>query len=353
MANWIDYPKLIFSRMATVIAFLIIGDRDIGKTYGLRKSCVEDWLKRKERFVEICRHASELQDVTSEYFLKLEEEREFPSYVFKTEANRAYIAKVVDEEGSEEWEMFGYFVALTHYQRLKKVTFSRVRKIILDEGTIDPDDNYHDYLPKEFKKLMNMVSTILREKPGVKTRGRLFILGNAVDFNCPYFPEFGITKPVDYGMHYHKNKTMMVYYSPPTDPEERMRETVVGQMLAGNKEAEVVFYNKFSNANMDYIENKTARAKFLYAIKFQSMNFAVWLDWRDGIMYINSHIPANSEDKTFSLTKDDNTVDNIIAKKNEDEMIYLRELYYQNLLRYESIGMRECFMKVLAYFGVR
>ena len=100
--------------------------------------------QRGERFVEVVRYASELDDFSTGYFNKFEEKNEFPGKMFKVEARRAYIADVpMDVEEAPEWELFGYFVALTNYHQVKKITFANVRKIIFDEAAIEPDDNYH------------------------------------------------------------------------------------------------------------------------------------------------------------------------------------------------------------------
>ena len=65
--------------------------RGKGKTYGLRKQFVKDFLKDESRFVEVCRFKDEISDVMDGYFDKLIEKEEFPNHVFKTERKAAFI----------------------------------------------------------------------------------------------------------------------------------------------------------------------------------------------------------------------------------------------------------------------
>ena len=47
-----------------------------------------------------------------------------------------------------EWHLIGYFGALTEAQAMKKRTYSKVKRILLDEAVIDKRlDRFHNYLP--------------------------------------------------------------------------------------------------------------------------------------------------------------------------------------------------------------
>ena len=70
MAEFYDWAKTL-SYDADVT--MVIGARGIGKTFGLRRQCIRDFLKDGSRFVEITRYNNELSGVSDGYFNRLSE----------------------------------------------------------------------------------------------------------------------------------------------------------------------------------------------------------------------------------------------------------------------------------------
>ena len=50
---------------------MVVGVRDVGKTYGLRKQLVNDFLKDGARFVQLVRYKTELPIMSGEYLAKV------------------------------------------------------------------------------------------------------------------------------------------------------------------------------------------------------------------------------------------------------------------------------------------
>lgn len=347
-----DWPRIFSYQTGTTgEVVLVIGGRGIGKTYGIRKQCVKDFINKKSRFVEICRYSEELKTVQNGYFDKFEQNNEFPNHLFKTEANKAYIAEKVSENEKPDWELLGYFVSLTSQQVLKKTTFANVRRIIFDECVLDRNDKYHHYLPNEFNTFANVISTILREIPGEETNANIYLLGNACDLLCPYLQNLGINKPPEFGIHFYNSKSVLLHYVEPFDAEERKTNTLVGRLLSRSKEAETMFDNKFYDGSNEYIEAKTSSSKFAYAVAFMGDTFGIWVDRKAGLYFVTKQVP-NNENNIWSLTRADNKIDYHIAKKTEKHLKALMELYYLGAVRYDSPVTREQFGRVLSYLGI-
>ena len=100
---------------------MIITSRGRGKTYGLRKQFVKDYLDAKWRFVEVVRYDVEIPDVCDGYFDKLIENNEYPGYMFRSEGGKKtgkfYIAKCVEDDEKPKWELIGYCVSLNSQQK--------------------------------------------------------------------------------------------------------------------------------------------------------------------------------------------------------------------------------------------
>lgn len=336
---------------------MVITLRGKGKTYGLRKQCIKDFLKDGARFVEVCRFKDEIQDVMDGYFDKLIEKDEFKGYMFKTERKAAFMAEEPKKKDEKpKWKQIGYFVALSQMQRSKKKTFRDVYRIIFDEAVLDYHDRYHTYLTNEYSLLANIVDSCSRQRAGEirKHEPRVYLLANACDLMNPYFMRYKIKKEPTYGYSWYDGKTFLLHYvDPGEEADEKLNETVSGRMVRGTAEADVVARNKFSNANNEFVGVKPPRAKFQFGIKYQGDVFGVWVDWQEGYYYVNEKIPNNAKQPIYALTSQDNGVNYIMARRADKVMKSFVELYYMGIVKYENAGLREKMMKALSLFGVR
>ena len=137
---------------------LIIGARGLGKTYGVRRYMLEDYIKNNICFVEVTRYREENNDVAAKYFDRIIEDNIFPDYDFRVHNKVAEIRR----NGDKNWRTCGYFIPLSLQQQKKKSTYVNVRNICMDEIIIDPDDIYHHYLRNEYEQLANLVDTVTR-----------------------------------------------------------------------------------------------------------------------------------------------------------------------------------------------
>ena len=332
---------------------LVLGAKDIGKTFGLRLKCLERFFKHEELFVEICRTNEEMKAVMNGYFDKLQNDGFFTDYVFKTEQNCGYAARRPPEgEKPTDWKLCCYFVALTNFQREKKRTYVKPRRFIFDEAVIDTKDRYHRYLPDEFLILANILDSISRQQPGDGYRYNLFIIGNSVDLTCPYLRNLGINKIPKFGYSYYKNKTVLLHYVEPWDAQDRKALTLVGRMLEGHDESAVIFDNEFRDTTGNEIMKKTSNAQYKYAFKWGRVTFAIWADMRRGLWFVTSKLPKDAAN-VYTLTKSDSSVKYQVVQKASPYAKLLTEIYYIGGLRYESASLREAFFEVLSFLGVK
>lgn len=331
---------------------MVIGGKDIGKTFGLRLKCIKRYLKAGERFCEICRTNVERDEVAPGYFDKIQSEGFFTDYVFDVRRNCGYIAKAPADGEKPEWELMCYFVALTNFQREKKRTFVKPRRFIFDEAVIDSKDRHHRYLPDEFLVLANLLDSISRQQPGDGYSYCVYYLANAVDFTCPYLDAFGISKVPEFGYSWHRGKTVLLHYVEPWDADERKAYTLVGRMLAGHDESRVVFDNVFSDETGGEIMKKTSNAQFKWAFKWGRMTFAIWVDRKRALWFVTSRTPRDAR-MVYTLAKKDSTVSTRVLERTEPLARLLVEIYRIGGLRYESAHIREAFFEVLSFMGVK
>lgn len=353
MSDYYDWNKTL-SYDADVT--MVVGARGIGKTYGLRLQFIRDWIKDGSRFVELTRHKNELSDFAATYFNRIIENEEFPDYVFKTTPRHAYIAEIPEHGEKPEWHLIGYFGALTEAQAMKKRTYSKVKRILLDEAVIDKRlDRFHNYLPNEFGILANILDSVSRERSETRfsDRCRVYLLGNSCDLlNC-YFAAYGINEEPKTGYSWHKGKTMLLHYvKDEVYAKEKTKNTVAGRMLSNTADELIASANEFLRASNDFVFKKPKNAKFYFGVVYGDNKFGVWADFKDGYYYVTDKIPKNAN-PIYALTASDNKVNYIMAKRAEGVLRDFADLYYHGIIRYETPYLKERFLEVLKVFGVR
>lgn len=337
--------------------FFVIGGRSIGKTYGLRKKNIWEYIRKGSRWVEIIRTESDLSDFENDYFAKLELNGEFPGYQFKIESDRAYIAKQGKDDEKPEWELMGYFLPLTKEQKIKQRTFVNVKNFTFDEAIIDKNISpYTRYLPNEWKSVLGIVNTALREIPGQKMRGvRINLLGNACDLTCPFFESLGINKipPLDSRTFYGEgdaegNNKIMVHRLPPSNTSY-ITETIVG--ILSNKDQAAQFYgNEFSGETSDFIINEPIpkTAKHMFNVLF-GRKFGVYLDIESCCMYIGRPIEKN---RTYVIAREDMTVEYTMLAHADTIKKTVKEMYAVGAVRYENSAYMGAFYNMLTALNI-
>lgn len=341
---------------------MVVGARGIGKTYGLRKQCVLDFLKHGWRFVEIVRYKKELSRVADGYFSKLSHDSAFDGYVFRTDSRYMYIAKNVEGETDENgrqvktsWQICGYFAALTDGQMEKKRTYDNVRRLIFDEAILDRNDRFHRYLPNEFSSLANLVDTASRERADTEgVQPRVYLLANACDLANPYFARYRVGTDLQFGYRWYDGKTFLLHYVKDDEyARDKMTKTVAGRMLSMSGEGAVASMNEFQTVSSDFVCQKPKRAKFSFGIVLNGRRYGVWNDYSDGFVFVTGYIPPNMEGRTYTLTMADARTNYLMATRLSKVMQTFQQMYWAGIVMYDTLQVKADFQEVLQMFGVK
>lgn len=99
-----------------------------GKTYGITKFVVSQFIKKDEEFAYLRRYKSELSKAVPTFFNAINSNNEYPDVNLYTKGKNFYC----DEQ------IFGYAMTLSTAQDLKSSNFNKVKTIIFDEFIIEP-----------------------------------------------------------------------------------------------------------------------------------------------------------------------------------------------------------------------
>lgn len=336
---------------------IVIASRGRGKTYGLRKQCMNDWLRDESTWVEIVRYKSELGPVMDGYYDKLQ--NEFPGYIFKTQGGKGYIAPEPPdvEEGEKkpriDWKLCTYFIALTDAQNAKKRTYNKVRRLIFDEAILERRDRFHSYIPSEYQKLANIVDTTTRERADTEgVHPHLYLLGNACDLLNPYFEIYGINKQPKFGYHWYRNKTVIIHYEDPGEyANDKLAGTVSGRMTAGTTEGEIAARNSFVLGGSDLIAKKPRYAKYEFGFVMEGKSLGIWADYKNGYYYITDKV-VSDYGIIYYITRDDSSINYLACRRATPAITGLREAHYANIIRYSSPAVMNRFLDMMQIFGL-
>lgn len=354
MSNYYDWNGIVSRQVGTDGEFaMIVGGKGIGKTFGARLMLIDRAIKDGARFVEIFRTKSELKGAVGGYFDKIQQEGFYRDYIFKVDKHGGHIAPYVEDAKEAEWTQICYFCALSNFQAEKKKTYAEVGDIIFDEAIIDSRDRYHRYLPDEFVILANLLDTIFRETPGKPSRRHhVYMLANACNLVNPYFEAFGVDAIPDYGYHWLNGRSCILHYVPPMDAALREQKTFVGRMLKGSKESKMIFENKFQTGYTGDICAKPPTAKYAFTLIFGGVGVSIWIDLKGNRAYATRKAPKDGK-TAYKLTKKDGGVNRTAVKRADDVLEMVKNLYYADMLRYETVTVRECLFEILGYLGVK
>lgn len=329
----------VLSRQAPIT--MVVGARGLGKTYGLRKTCIEQFLKKGVCFVEVSRFKSEQKQVQRGYFDRVG--AEFPGCEFEVRGSEGFVWQgKTTEKGKKVWERVCYFISLTELQTTKKRTFDRVKNILFDEAVIDRTDRYHRYLPNEWELLAGLVDSCSRERGDSELHPQLFLLGNAVDLSNPFFQKIGLMEAPKVGFHWFLKKLFLLVVPEAAEySKAKEEETLAGRMLAGTAAGQAVNWNKFTNEFEGVISPKPSSARFEVGLRWKEESFGLWFDDGEGRYYVTSRIPKGG--KTLALSIGNVAVNSPLVQKNASFIKSIVSLASIDGLRFESLGLRSQF----------
>lgn len=174
---------------------MIYGERSNGKTTAVLRHGLIDYIESgyRNQTAIIRRWEEDYKGKNGQQMFKSIIELDWVNQLTKGKYNsiyyysqRWYLCKY-DEDGtkvSQEEEPFALGFAITSEEHYKSTSYPNVKTILFDEFI-----TRQYYLPEEFVKFQNLLSTIIR----LRTDVIIFMCGNTINKFCPYFAEMGLS----------------------------------------------------------------------------------------------------------------------------------------------------------------
>lgn len=272
--EWYDY-RAIRSRNALIS--IVAGPRSIGKTYGLKVDEVDKAIRNDRQIMWVRRNLVELTLAKSGFFDTIAPR--YPGFDFRVEGN----AGQVRTDGGK-WRTIVRFISLTVAHQAKGTEFPLVDTIVYDECFAPPGARY---LPGEVDVVRELWITVNRQRTGRdgRARTRLYLLGNPLALDNPYFLEWGFDSSREWQKGTGTGGDVVLHLVDASKYEPRVVETVYGKALgiAQTGHAEGAYFRPDGGY---VVENRPADSRPFATLVTLQGTFGLWQSADFQTMYV-------------------------------------------------------------------
>lgn len=346
---------------------MVVGRREVGKTFYYKKHCLNSWLKKGKEFIYLRRTQTELDEIDKERF--------FPTLIFEQVFDDFELVNIKSTKGGTSVsfycsnkehgldikenkmninsrkitindEVVCYMKSLSTWIKLKGSEYDNTYTILFDEVLIDVGSVNKNYLPNEIEGFTQLVSSVFRSRKNC----RCILLCNAGNFNNPYFNHFNFNGDdskrfwkISGRLPNGKKHVFAVIEFAPNIKITAETNPDMFLLTKGTKVFESNINNEFQNKSTSNIGKLTGYKLRLYTI--HSNGFCMTAYNVDGVLYIASGFDVNLKCHTFSIHEIDRGF--IYLTRSDSISKAIRWHFYRNLIYYENQEVKTKFTNAI------
>lgn len=328
--------------------YLCTTNRTGGKTTYFNRLCVNNFIKKKEKFCLLYRWSYELDSIAEKFFKDIQElffqDREMKSEVrAKGMYHELYLGKKND---IDSFVPCGYAVALNNADAVKKNShlFSDVKRILFDE--FQSETNH--YCSKEIDKFLSIHKSMARGQGKQWRYVPVYMISNPVTILNPYYVSIGITDRLRDDTRFLKGDG---YVMEQGFNESAMKAQLESGVSRAFKSTDYVAYASqgvYLNDKKAFLENIEGRSKYLCTVRCDGKDFAIREYTDRGIIYCDSRVDGTFKMK-LCITTEDHDVNYVMLKRNELFVSTLRFFFDHGSFRFKNLECKQAVLKMLSY----
>ena len=302
----------------------ILSPRGNGKTFGAKEFCIKRFIKYGEQFIYVRRYKSEFKKLQ----LFFDDIRfKFPNVKLEVKGKTFFINEKVA----------GYSIALSTSQSEKSTAYPNVGTILFDEFIVDK--SYIRYLPNEVETFLAFFDTVVRNRKDC----RALLIGNNMSVVNPYFEYFNITIP--YGTTFWCNENIAIEYTMNEAFTNQRLETPFGQLIKGTNYGNFSLSNESLRDNESFVAERSPKAKFKYGLKYENEYYGIWIDYREGRVYLSDKIDMSGQ--IYSMTNQSHEPNLLMINemKKLDKIKLIKSSWGIGCLYFESLSLKAKFFE--------
>lgn len=308
--NYYNYDKIC---SYNAIWNFILTNRGFGKSYGLKRKCIKNFLKKDEQFIYLRRWKTELKD-NDKWFDDIR--KEFPNNKLEYKQGKFYI----------DGKVCGFPVALSVSQRYKSVAYPNVTTIMFDEFIVDKSVSMR-YIPNEVDVALDFYETVARTRNNV----RMYFLANNITKVNPYFTYFNAKINEGERFTLLRDGEMVIEYNTDDAFIEMKKQTKFGKLIRNTKYSDYAIENKSLRDSNTFVEQMSLKyCDEYFSVDYKNKKYMIWGNVVKDILYITDK-PTKTA-KCFSVLASDHNDNTFLNNK------YIGNSCFNNLIRYFQFG---------------
>lgn len=327
---WYDKAQLLSHNK---IMNMVLSNRGGGKTFHFTRWGIDDFKKNGSQCVWVRRYQTEIDEMllNGKFFDAVREY--YPNDELTIDGNLGLV----------NGKVAFYFIALSTSRQLKSNNYPLVNKIVFDEFIIDK--GRVTYLKAEVEVFLDLYETVARMRDNV----RAVLLANSITVVNPYFLFWNI-KP-DPNKRFTVKGQICVELFTDADFIAQKKKTRFGQLVANTRYGDYAIDNKWLLDSETFIQKKTPKAEFMLSIKYMGVEYGFWVDYHEGLIFVNRQFDPYSYSR-YCLTKEDHETNLLLVKSLADNKRIQRIVFaFRNgIIRFEDMQVKAQFYEYIGFF---
>lgn len=337
MAEWFD-PSRVKSYGKTLN--FILGGRGIGKTYGMKRDAVRNYLKTGAQFFYIRRNVSDMKHALT-FMDDLKNVGEFDEHEITTKGGAKFVTFYMDGKA------MGYAVPLSRAISLKSSSYPNVYTIIYDEFIPDRG-GYNSYIPNEVELFLNLCDSILRQRAG-----RVYLLANNQSKVNPYFSYFGVFPKEGQEFTTFKGSAskseIVIEVCQDAYTKGSEKPTGFQTLIEGTRYGD---YNagEFAYNDSEFIRPAPRSASYSCTLYADGVYYGVYIDHTEGSLYVSA---VSDKDYPFAYALGKDRKENMLLAKTwrrEPRLSLVVRSFRDGSLFYQNEEIKEACASYLSRF---
>lgn len=294
------------------IISMVIGMRGPGKSFSCKVKAVNNFIKKKEKFIYLRRYQKEIDEIKETIFADVNQVK---GWEVKYKQDKYWIGD----------DIIGYAMGLSTADDYRSASFPDVSLIIFDEFIIDGKNPGKKYLKNEVFKFLNLYETVARTRENV----RAVLLGNSFSMVNPYTEFWGININDNANIIKAQDGLVVVQKYQDSSFQELKRATKYGRLIKGTEFERMAVDNEFIEDSPDMVEEINKKGwKYLFTI-VDEKDYAVWYKLNERLYYVDDSVDPSCKLR-FSFDKN--------YHAGSDVLVTISEGVLKNFVRAFKLG---------------
>lgn len=294
----------------------IVLKRGIGKSFGFKMKCIDNYLNGKGKFIWLRRTKEEIKITRDKFLTDIAEK--YPDHVLQVKGYTVYC------DGAP----CGDLIALSRTIGHKSAARNDVYTLVYDEFI--PQSGYCKYIPDEPTVFASFLTSVFRDRPI-----HAYCLGNMESTVTPYNLYYNI--PPFKGNKYIPDRKILIFTEYNNDVlEDNYNDTDLQKILKGTQYYDYAFLNESLLDDNHYIAKLPKNAKQIFIINIEGKDIGVYVDWETSRIFLSRKCDLtdarklcfranNLREGYFLFTK------NMPQGKSLSEILRIGQLFYTDL----------------------